>query len=322
MSKPAPRLGRGLSALIGPRTTTVLRSETSAPASTVAPASPLIPTIGETVSHSPAPGGVQMISIDQIQRNPYQPRTEFDQVALDELAASIRQSGILQPVLVRRAEGAFQLVAGERRWRAARLAGLQVVPAIVKSLSDSEAMELALVENLQREDLGPLERATAYQQYLNTFNVSADALAGKLGESRANVANYLRLLKLAPDVQTMLARQALSMGHARALLSINDPQKQLALAKLVQRRNLSVRQVEELAKSADAVAVASAEPAHNRPGDKHIDDVARSFSKAIGLRVSVVPGRGKNTGRVVLHYQSLEEFDRLAERIGGRASID
>lgn len=321
MSKPAPRLGRGLSALIGPRTTSTLKDGAVAPVASAPPSVPADRDQQMPAASVPA-GSVQLVPIDQIQRNPYQPRTEFDAAALDELAASIRQSGILQPVLVREFEGRFQLVAGERRWRAAKLAGLQVVPAIVKALSESETMEIALVENLQREDLGPLERATAYQQYLNTFGVSADVLAGKLGESRANVANYLRLLKLAPEVRAMLATEELSMGHARALLSVNDPQKQLALAKVVQRRNLSVRQIEELAKSPAEVESESHAGRSERAIDKHLDDVARALSKAIGLRVSVVPGRGKNVGRVVLHYQSLEEFDRVAERISGRAAID
>lgn len=322
MSKPAPRLGKGLSALLGPRVPVPARSE---PAVTAIPAAAIPNGPATTIplaAEAKPDGGLRTIPIDEIQRNPLQPRTSFDAAALDELAASIRISGVIQPVLVRKSATGYELIAGERRWRAAKLAGLTAIPATVRQVTDSEALELALVENLQREDLNPLERATAYQQYLATFHTTADQLAEKLGESRASVSNYLRLLKLHSDVQGMLRSGELSMGHARAIAGLNDPQKQLALARLSARRNLSVRQIESLARDSTTDVEARQSAAAPSGTEKHLADVALSLSKAAGLRVEIHSGKGKNTGRVVIHYGSLDEFDRLATLLGGNAKVD
>lgn len=299
MPKTQNRLGKGLSAIIAPR----------------AHASP---KRHDAVGREPgSPDGqfIREISVARITPNPNQPRTRFSDADLAGLAESIKANGVLQPILVRPGgQGSFELIAGERRLRAARLAGLDQIPAIVRSMSDAASLEVALIENLQREDLGPLERATAYQQFIDNFNVTADQLARKLSLSRANITNYLRLLKLRSEIREMIDAGDLGMGHARAIAGVNDPQRQLALARKTVRRNLSVRQVEQL-------AAADPEPTVDTPTEEiaataHLNDVAQALTRATGLKVTLHAGKRKNSGRVVLHYSKLEEFDAIAKRLG------
>ncbi len=300
MTKNQPRLGKGLSALIAPRPAATRSAEE------------------KTVTASQ---GVASIPLDRIRRNPNQPRRQFDERSVGSLAASIRSKGLLQPVLVRPlADGEYQLVAGERRWRAAQLAGLDRIPAIIRAATDAESIELALIENLQREDLNALERAEAYRQYLEAYGASVDELAVRVGESRPSVSNYLRLLNLNSSVQDLIRAGELGMGQARAIAGIEDPQAQLGLARLAVRRNLSVRQVEALAKQRVGVREEGARAGVERP--KHLDDVERAFGRALGLAVQVKPGRGKNAGRIVIRYRSLEEFDRVAERLGASEYLE
>jgi ParB family chromosome partitioning protein len=304
MAKLAPRLGKGLSALITPRETH------------------FAPLPADQISTQ----GLREVAVDNIRVNPRQPRKNFDTPGIEQLAQSIRSSGMLQPVLLRPVEdGQFELVAGERRWRAARLANLERVPAIVRSVSDAESLELALIENLQREDLNPLERAGAYQQYIHTFGVTSEELARRLGESRANVANYLRLLNLCDEIKRMLETGQLGMGQARAIAGIEDPQRQLAVARMTARRNLAVRQVEALARSTPAgKASVESMPASSLPREssRHINEVAEALSRALGLPVVLVPGKRKNSGRIVIRYRNLEEFDLIAEKLGGRPTLE
>lgn len=307
MSKPSNRLGKGLNALITPRE----------PQATAA-AGPPTPT-------APDPSQIRQLPIDQLTPNPRQPRTGFGDADLRELAQSIRANGLLQPVVVRTTgDQAFELVAGERRWRAAKLAGLQTIPAIVRELSDAQSLELALIENLQREDLDPLERAAGYQRYLESFGGTIEDLAARLSESRASISNYVRLLKLRPEICYMLGRGELGMAQARAVAGITEPHRQLAIARLAARRNLSVRQVEALARSSTTPSPTADRPQAATPDARkhHLADVERSLSKALGLRVRLYPGRRKNSGRLVISYNSLEEFDRVAERIGGKVTLE
>jgi len=312
MSKATPRLGKGLSALVAPR-----------------PASPFKhrPSVSATsASHPFGPSPTQatvihQLPLDRIRPNPNQPRLNIEHTALDQLADSLRQTGILQPVLVRSVgDDQFELIAGERRWRAAQIAQLPTIPAIIRELNQTESFELALIENLQREDLAPLERATAYQHLIDNAGATVEALATRLGESRANVVNYLRLLKLDREVQDMLSAGELAMGQARAIAGISNPQRQLALARLAVRRNLSVRQVERLAKEPSEHQEPPARA--SRAIDAHFSDLEQAMSKALGLHVSLHPGKRKNSGRVVIRYSSLEEFDRIAEKIGGDALME
>jgi ParB family chromosome partitioning protein len=312
MPKTTPRLGKGLSALISPRPATPFKHRIPATVST-SHSAPGSPEDQRTTIHE--------LPLDSIRPNPNQPRLNIEQTGLEQLADSLRQTGVLQPVLVRAVDGdQFELVAGERRWRAARIASFPTIPAIVRELSDRESFELALIENLQREDLGPLERATAYQQLVDTTDVSIDELAKRLGQSRASVVNYLRLLTLGHEVQDMLNAGELGMGHARAIAGIDNPQRQLAVARLAARRNLSVRQVERLAREPAQPQQPPSEKA--RAIDAHVSDLQEAMSKGIGLRVTLHPGKRKNSGRVTIHYTSLEQFDRIAEVIGGQSLLE
>ena len=306
MSKPQNRLGKGLSALIPTRP--IVAAGTALPH-----------------PHLPHERAIRDIPLDAIVPNRHQPRATFDEASLKELADSIRSNGVLQPVVVRSAgDGKYELVAGERRWRAARLAGLASVPVIVRELTDQQSFEIALIENLQREDLGPLERAAAYQHYLEIFGGTIEDLAGRLSESRANISNYLRLLKLQPEICYLLGTGELGMGQARAIAGLSDPQHQLGLAKLAVRRNLSVRQVEELVRRHDQFIPPEPSSEERLPSGerKHLREVEENFSKALGLRVRLAPGRRKNSGRIVISYTSLEEFDRVAERLGAARKLE
>lgn len=298
MSKtPAPRLGRGLDAIFGTKQVT--------------PPAPA-PNTGTT----PPAGGlmVREVAIDTIVPNPNQPRREFDTAALEELAASIRVRGVLQPIIVReRGDGAYELVAGERRWRAAKLAAKATIPAIARTMSEGDSVEIALIENIQRADLNPMERAVAYQAYLDTFGVTSEQLSVRLGESRASVSNHVRLLRLPPEVRELVQRGELSMGHARALLSVEDSQRILGLARLATRRGLSVRQVEAFAKSA---VDETSHAAPQRTASRHFADLDREFSKALGVAVRIRPGKKKNSGKIVIAFSTLDEFDRISGRLG------
>jgi len=325
VNKPANRLGRGLSALIPNRD-----QKPAAKPEKLASQETELPAIQS--------GLVTRIPVASIHPNPNQPRTTFDDTALAELAESIRANGVIQPIIVRIAKAAtgdkpagfpheqqYELVAGERRWRASTIAGIATVPAIIRDVTDAQSLELALIENLQRADLGPLERASAYQHYLDSFGGSVEDLAAKLSESRANVSNYLRLLKLRPEICYMLGSGELGMGQARAVAGIADPERQMAVAKLAARRNLSVRQVEELARSETSEPVSRETPPPTSDTElraKHFSDVGASLTKHTGLRISLFPGRKKNSGRVVITYKSLEEFDLIAQRLGGKPTIE
>jgi ParB family transcriptional regulator, chromosome partitioning protein len=315
MSKSPSRLGRGLNALISNR------EHSATPAAAHAPAA--VPA-----AHGVADGPhIRSIPVDRITPNRHQPRTTFNDATIRELADSIKANGVLQPIVVRSAaDGAFELVAGERRWRAATLAGLTTVPAVVRDLTDAQSFEIALIENLQREDLGPLERAAAYQHYLDTFGGTIEDLGQRLSESRANISNYLRILKLRPEICYMIGAGELGMGQARAIAGIADPQRQLALANLAARRNLSVRQVEELTRQASETtteAEAERAPSEETLGRRHhFRDLEAALSKGLGMRVRVFPGKKKNSGRIVVAYNNLSEFDALAERLGGDAHLE
>ncbi len=312
MAKPPPRLGKGLSALIGPRAGAPFHQRATTLQGTTTSPPPSTPLGGPSL---------RQIPLDQIRPNPRQPRASLDQTALNHFADSIRHAGILQPILVRTlSDGVYELVAGERRWRAAALAGLKTVPAIVRELTDAESFESALTENLQREDLGPLERASAYQQLVDTFALTIDLVATRLGESRANVSNYLRILRLSDEIRELIATGQLGMGQARAVAGIDNPQRQLAVARLAARRNLSVRQVETLAKQKGLAHAAA--PGLPRPRDAHLADVEQALRKALGLTVTLHAGRKKNSGRVIIRYDSLDEFDRIAERICGHRLME
>jgi ParB family chromosome partitioning protein len=281
-----PPLGRGLSALFGEGGARVLSG----------------------------PGAPRAVPIEAIRPSPFQPRRRFAEAELDGLVQSIREKGVIQPLLVRPLEAEadagpnFELVAGERRWRAAQRAGLHEVPVVIRSFGDSEVLEIALVENLQREDLTPLEEAEAYSRLMQEFGRNQAEVAETIGKSRSHVANTLRLLGLPPMVKQQLDEGALSAGHARALLGAPDP---AALAGEVVRRGLNVRATELLVRR----RAARPEPRQRNPRDADTVALERELGATLGLRISLMPkGRG---GSLTLHYASLDQFDRVLKLLRG-----
>jgi len=277
-------LGRGLGALLG---------------SAVSPA-PEVPS-----------AGVQELPIDSIVANPMQPRKDFDNKALAELSASLKRSGVLQPVVVRRYGQQFQIVVGERRWRAAQMAGLTHIPAVVREVTDAETLELALVENLLREDLNPMEEAEAYQRLLTEFSWTQEELGQRVGKDRSSVANCLRLLKLPDLIQEDLRTGRLTMGHARALLSLTSTADQLKLREEILAHSWSVRTTEEGVQRKQRIMP-------RRIGRRSADLAALedSLRQTLATRVRLVGN--ERVGRIEIAYTSAEDLDRLAELITGR----
>jgi ParB family chromosome partitioning protein len=257
---------------------------------------------------------LQTIAIDRIRVGKYQPRTKMDETALNELAESIREQGVMQPILVRPVEGGrFEIIAGERRWRAAQRAGLKDVPALVKNVPDNHALAMALIENIQREDLNPLEEAVGLQRLIDEFGLTHDAAAKAVGRSRSAVTNLLRLTQLAKPAQDYLMNGALEMGHARALLALPVAQQTLTAARVVNGQ-LSVRETERLV----ATLVKPEARAARRQGNGGRDaDTARletELAESLGAKVKIDPSR-KGAGRIVIHYSSLEQLDGILARM-------
>lgn len=313
-----PRLGRGLSSLI---TNSAATAEPAPASSQPQPAATAVPG---TYVPVPAPhaGGeaIRELEIDRITPNPLQPRRQFDAEQLAQLAQSISQQGILQPLVVANsADGdghPFVLIAGERRLRAARQAGLAKVPCVIRAATRQQMLEWALIENIQREDLNPVERALAYRDYMDRFKLSAPDAAQKLGQPRTTVLNYLRILDLCDDVQKMLLDGSLSFGHAKILASLaGDAERQAVLAKRVVAEALSVRQLEALV-AAGASPARPAEPRPARVKAAYLRDLEDQLTRAVGTRVSILPGKAKHSGRLVVEYYSLDDFDRIAKNLG------
>jgi len=255
-------------------------------------------------------GGVQDVPLEAITPNPHQPRGTIAAADLQELANSIREHGIIQPLIVtRKADGRYQLIAGERRWRAARLAGLQHVPVIVKDVAPQQMLELALVENVQRADLNPLEEALAYKQLVEEFGLSQSDVAQRVGKSRPAVANTLRLLLASPTVQAAVMEETITEGHARALLGLPRQADQDAMLRIVIQKGLNVRQVEALVQQFTHPQKLKDAPL------PEIQALEESFEASLGTRVRLKAGR--KGGRVVIYYYSDEEFQALYERLTG-----
>ncbi len=251
------------------------------------------------------------LAVDEVVRGRYQPRREFPEESLRELAASIKAQGLMQPIVVRpRPQGGYELIAGERRWRAAQMAGLSRIPAVVKEVSDEQASAMALIENIQREDLNPVEEAFALQRLKDEFDLTQQQVADAVGKSRVTVTNLLRLLNLTPPVRTLLERGVIEMGHARALLTL-PALDQERLAAEVAERQLSVRQTEELVRRLGQRGNGSAATSR-RPASRDADTVRleQELSERIGAPVSISHGRGGG-GQMVIRYSSLEELDGI-----------
>ena len=274
----------------------------------------LIPAARAVTATQPAPGEmIHQLSVEQIDRSPYQTRSRFDEAALAELAESIKASGVVQPILVRPQQGGrFQLIAGERRWLASQRAGKTTVPAIVKQVSNEQAMEMTIVENLQREDLNAVEQARAYERLGREFGLTQEQMAQRTGKERSSVANFLRLLKLPSEVQSLVEENKLSFGHAKALMSLDSSEAVLKLANRAVALSMSVRQVEGTVHS-----LVHPEPKREkaeRQVDPNVREAERQLQRALGVRVQITDNKG--SGKIVIEYKSLEDFDRVVEVLG------
>jgi len=260
------------------------------------------------------------VQIDLIQPGHQQPRTTFDQAKLDELAQSIRASGIIQPLLLRRRGGMFELVAGERRWRAAQIAGLRNVPAIVRDIPDEKLLELALIENIQRADLNPVEEANAYKKLIESLGLTQDEVAQRVGRDRSFVTNYLRILKLPSEIRQLLEREKLSFGHARALLTIDNALLQRRLAQKIVKNNWSVREVERRVRNLTA-------PKERRSLNKSVREdpnlraAEARLRRHLGTQVRIIPNEPGESGKIEIEYYSLSDLDRIYNAIGPAGAL-
>ena len=256
--------------------------------------------------------GALYCNLDEIQVNPYQPRTVFDQEKIEELTRSIKEKGVIQPLLVRKVGGGYQLVAGERRLRAAKKAELEKIPVVVKEISKAELLEYSLIENLQRENLNPIEEAEAYKRLMKDFDYTQQKVSQVLGKNRATVANQLRLLKLPGMVKKSLAKGEISMGHARGLLSLSELQKVKEAFRIVVGKGLSVRETEKLVKRL------SQEKKKKEPEKRliHLEYVRNDLRQWLGTQVKIVKSGKK--GKIIIEFYSSEELERIIERIKGR----
>lgn len=335
-AKSKRRLGRGLSGLInGPSdsATAVVPSGKHSPTTTLHPANnaeigeyiqtekPENPTV---LAQETQVGSPMEIRIDQIAANPHQPRQDFNEDELKELAESIKQQGILQPLIVTKVredmnlQEPFVLIAGERRLRAAALAGYSEVPCILREATDQQMIEWAVIENIQRSDLNPIERAQAYQDCMNRFKLNQQQVAQRMGQPRATIANYLRILDLCEETQEFIATGQLSFGHAKVLARLADTDnaaRQIELARRILGDGMSVRKLEEL--------IAAKPKVHTAPASKHqpekqayVRDIEQQLTEIVGTRVTVLPSRKKNHGKIVVEYYSLDDFDRIANSLG------
>ena len=290
-------LGRGLEALLPSR-----------------PAAPSTPAVA-----APPSGKPLEVEVTLIERNPFQTRTRFDEEALNELAQSVAATGVVQPIVVRALPGGkFQLIAGERRWLASKKAGKATIPVIVREVSDEQAMEMTIVENLQRADLNPMEQARAYERLGRDFGMTQEQMAKRTGKERASVANFMRLLKLPQPVQERVEGGELSFGHARALLALESEQQILAAAAKVQALSLSVRGTENYVKGLlDPERKLGKVQATEEPAmDPNVKAAQVQLQRALGLKVRIEDTRGK--GRVVIEYSTLEDFDTLLEMLSSK----
>jgi ParB family chromosome partitioning protein len=256
-------------------------------------------------------GPVTSVPLSLLDPNPQQPRQAMGAENLEHLKESIREHGVLQPIVVRKREGRYQIIAGERRFRAAEGLGLAEVPAVVREVPDEQMLELALVENLQREDLDPIEKADSFKAYLASSGRTQEEAASRLGLDRSTIANMIRLLDLPVEVQALVRGGLVAMGHARAILSLEDPKREIDLAERVVREGLSVREVERLA----ARAIPTKRKRRPRPKGPLVKDLESKLREAFGTKVSVEEGAKPGTGRIVIEFYSQEDLDRIVSKV-------
>jgi ParB family transcriptional regulator, chromosome partitioning protein len=263
-------------------------------------------------------GHIVELELTSIEVNPFQPRTSFNEESLRELASSIKELGVIQPITVRKLEfNKYQLVSGERRFRASKLIGLETIPAYIRIANDQESLEMALVENIQRQDLDPIEIALSYQRLIDEINLTQEQLSERVGKNRSTIANYLRLLKLDPIIQTGMRDGFLSMGHGRALINIEDPQVQLDIYEKILERSLSVRDTEKLVREISGASPAKA-AAKTKPISTEFKKGIKEFSEYLGTKVDIkVASKGK--GKLIIPFTSEEDFNRIKKLIQGES---
>jgi len=264
-------------------------------------------------------GSAQEVLIDSIDANPYQTRRRINEAAMEELAESIRASGVVQPVVLRPGpNGRFQLVAGERRWHASKRAGKTTIPAVIRQISNEQAMEITIIENLQREDLNPIEQAKAFERLSREFGLTQEQIAARTGKDRASIANFIRLLKLPESLQDALETGVLSFGHGKVLLALAGfPEHMERAAREVMEKQLSVRQTEELVgKLLNPQAAEQKQAKPPRQLDPNVRDAQRSLESSLGVKVEIQDRKGK--GKIILKYGSLEDFDRIVEALAAK----
>ena len=289
-SKRRPALGKGIESLLGPRPQVALAPDTT--------------------------GKPLEIALDRIERNPSQTRSSFDETKLGELAQSIAATGVVQPVVVRELPGGrYQLIMGERRWRASQAAGKATIPAIVRQVSDEHALEMTIVENLQREDLNPMEQARAFERLSREFRLTQEQMAVRTGKDRASVGNFLRLLKLPASIQGLVESGQLSFGHARALLALDSPERMAAAAAKVNALAMSVRQTESYVQGLlNPESKAKKAKAVIQPLDPNVREARDLIQRKLGLKVRIEDKKGK--GRVIIEYSGVEDFDAILAALG------
>jgi ParB family transcriptional regulator, chromosome partitioning protein len=309
MSQKKPVMGRGLEALLGQMTK---RPEPVAPAASDAPAPVSNQLPGDELANLP---------LDLLQRGKYQPRVDMRQESLEELASSIKAQGIVQPIVVRPVDGAapgesqrYEIIAGERRWRAAQLAGLATVPAVIRRVPDEAAIAMALIENIQRENLNPLEEARALERLISEFGITHQQAADAVGRSRAAVSNLLRLLELPQEITTLVEYRELEMGHARALLGLTQRRQQIEVGTLVAKRGLSVRDTEGMVRGLLNKGTSGGSPKESKALDPNVQRLQDELSEKLGAVVEIQHG-GSGRGKLVVSYHSLDELDGIIAHI-------
>lgn len=335
---PVRKLGRGLSALLGNPVQIQATGVAGVPRSPVAPvAVPAVVPVAVTTVTEPvdertadpaseagggSEGGLRSIPVEHIVPNRRQPRTDFDDTALAALAASIKTAGLMQPVMVRPHGSGFELVAGERRWRAAKLIGLAVIPAVVRELDDQSAAELAIIENVQREDLNPMERAVALRRLADDYGLTHQQIADKVGLDRASVSNLLRLSDLDRPTAELVRAGKLSQGHAKALLAVTDTAARAQLATRVVAEEWSVRELERRIQLVQKGGASLRSPSESMTNpevtarDANVADLERQLAEHLGTRVNIQLGRKKGSGRLTIDFYNLDQFDGLMQKIG------
>lgn len=297
MSQTKPRLGRGLDSLL---TSSRLQSLQQTQDTDAAPS----PSLADS-DH------IAEIPLDTITRNPHQPRQAWDEDKLGELAESIRANGLVQPIIVRAMGQGYQLVAGERRLRATQMAGQHTITAIVRTVTEQQMLEWALIENIHRTDLNPVERARAYQQYISRFSLSQEQAAERLGDDRSTIANYLRLLDLSQPILNLLTAGSLTMGHARALLGLPEAHRREELAHETLKEKWSVRELERRIQN-----IRNQQPRTPPEPDPHIVELEQELTRTVGTKVSIkTAGRKRHRGKIIIDFYSLDDFDRIRERL-------